>query len=76
MISIFYPLFQDMLHSLVHDRLNMIVRQRIEYRLSFPPVLHKLHLLEHPKLMGNRGLCHSENFRQITNTHLRLKKNT
>ena len=25
---------------------------------------------------GDRGLRHSKNFRQITNTHLRLKKNT
>ena len=57
-----------MLHSLVHDGLDMIISKGIEHRFSFPSVLHKLHLLEHPELMGNRGLRHSKNFRQITNT--------
>ena len=43
-----------MLHSLVHDGLDMIISKGIEHRFSpsclFPS---KLHLLEHPELMGN-----------------------
>ena len=69
-------LLLDMLTALPDDRADMIVSQRVEDRFAFPPAGHQLGTLEDLELMGNRGLCHSKNFRQITNTHLRLKKNT
>ena len=48
-----------MFHSLTDDILYMTVCQRIVYRLAISAVFYQLHLLQHPKLMGNGGLRHA-----------------
>lgn len=48
-----------MFHSLTDDILYMTVCQRIVYRLAISAVFYQLHLLQHPKLMGNGRLRHA-----------------
>ena len=61
-----------MFHSLTDDILYLTVCQRIVYRLAISAVFYQLHLLQHPKLMGNGRLRHAQCLCEITDTHLRL----
>ena len=65
-------LFADMLHPLRQNRLNMGIRQLVKNRLSIPAECNQAHLLKHPQLMGDRGLSHLQQGRNIAYTHLRL----
>lgn len=57
-----------MLHPLCEDRLDVTVRKRVENALSFPAELDKTHLLQDPKLVGDRRLSHSEKTCNIAHT--------
>ncbi len=57
-----------MLHPLCEDRLDVTVRKRVENALSFPAELDKAHLLQDPKLVGDRRLSHSEKTCNIAHT--------
>ena len=54
--------------SLCEDRLDVTVRKRVENALSFPAELDKTHLLQDPKLVGDRRLSHSEKTCNIAHT--------
>ena len=63
-----------MLHSLIDNPTHMIVIQRIEYIFSFFTELHQFIALQHPQLMGDRCLRHSQHLCDIAYTKLRFKQ--
>ena len=63
-----------MLQTLVEDRGNMGISKRIKDGFAFPAVLDQFGLLEYAQLVGNRGLAHIEQLRDIAHTHFRLEQ--
>ena len=63
-----------MLQTLVDDGLHMIVRQRVKNRFSLPPGLDQPGVFQGLELVGNGGLGHPQQRRNITDAHLRLKQ--
>ena len=63
-----------MFKRLIEDRLNVIVRKRIVHCFAVAAVFYKAGLFEYAELMGNCGLRHIKDFRNVANAHLALKQ--
>ena len=71
LFSIFFYMFP----SLVDNRADMIICQRIENRFSLSAALYQFILFQNTKLMRNRRLSHIQCFGEIADAYLCLKQN-
>ena len=71
LFSIFFYMFP----SLVDNRADMIICQRIKNRFSLSTALYQFILFQNTKLMRNRRLSHIQCFGEIADAYLCLKQN-
>lgn len=69
-VANYFHAFFDMIQTLIQDRDDMVICQRIKNRLAISAVFHQIHLLQYPQLMRNSRLRHAQQRGNIIHTHL------
>ena len=61
-------------HALFDDHAYMFIIQRIEHRLAFLAIFHKVILTQNPQLMGHGRLAHFQGLCQFAHVSLPFQK--
>ena len=66
--------FQNMLQAHLQNGPHMVIRQRVPDVLTLPPEFDQVHLLQHPKLVGNGTLAQLHALSNVANAQLPFLK--